>query len=96
MRSGASQHLLRRRWELPSHCSGGGVGASQIPSRRRSGSFPAAAQEEEWELPNYCSGAGVGAPNYCPVAPLHPGKLLGSSLHSSCGSCPNLQIPELV
>ena len=27
------------------------MGASQLLLRRRSGSFPIAAQEEEWELP---------------------------------------------
>ena len=34
--------------------------ASQSLPRRRGGSFPTVAREEEWELPNYCSGGGVG------------------------------------
>ena len=43
------------------NCSGGGMEASQPLLKRRSGSFPATAQEEGWELPNYCPGGGVGA-----------------------------------
>ena len=43
-------------------CSRRGVGASQLLLRRRNGSFPTTAQEEEeWELPNCCPGDGVGA-----------------------------------
>ncbi len=38
-------------WEIPSSASGGGAGASQ-QRPRRSGSFPAAAQEEEHGLPS--------------------------------------------
>ena len=49
---GASQQLLRRRSKLPNCSSGGRAGASQILPRRRSGSFPTTAQEEEWGVPN--------------------------------------------
>ena len=54
------------KWELPSNCSGGGVGASQLEWDLRSGSFPRTAQEEEWELPNCCSGGGVEASQLLP------------------------------
>ena len=37
------------------------MGPSQQLLRRRSGSFPNTAQEEEWELLKYCPGGGVGA-----------------------------------
>ena len=49
---GSSSSIARGEgWKLPSYCSRGGMGASQLLPRRRGGSFPAAAQEEEWELP---------------------------------------------
>ena len=57
-------------------------GDSQQPLRRRSGSFPIIAQEEEWEFPNCCPGGGVGASQHLEAA--FPGRSSssGSSLAS--------------